>query len=293
VPDGALAGVIAGKRLTAPQQGELPVVVIDASTNWRRWLADLYAYRGALRSLVWRNVRSRYKQAALGASWAVLQPLIQVGVFTVVLGVLARVPSGGVPYPVLVLAGLIPWNLFQKVVTEGSASLVHNQHIITKLFFPRIYLVVASGASALVDAVVAIGVLVALMLVYGVAPGPLVWIAVPALAVVVLVSYGLAALLAAVNARWRDVQHAIPFLLQIGLFVTPVLYPGRSVPQRWRWLVDVNPLAGLVEAFRASVLGTAFPDGRRLAISGLASAVLLVAGVAYFTRSERTLVDVV
>ena len=268
-------------------------MVIDGSAPWRRWWADLYAYRGALRSLAWRNVRSRYKQAALGATWALLQPLVQVGVFTVLFGMLAKVPSGGVPYAAFALAGLLPWNLFAKIVSEGAVALVVNQHIVTKLFFPRIYLVLAVGASALLDAAVTVVLLIAAMVVFGIAPGPGIVLALPALLGVVVLAYGAAALLAAVNARWRDVQHTVPFLLQVGLFVTPVIYRNTFVPGRWRWLMALNPMAGFVEVFRAATLNLPLPEPRLVAASLAVGALVVVAGVWYFTRSEATIVDVV
>lgn len=270
-----------------------PVTVITSRTSWRLWLQDAWVFRGALQSLAWRNLRSRYKQAALGMLWALIQPAVQVGIFTVLFGILAKIPSDGVPYPLFALAGLLPWNLFTKIVSDGAISLVANQHIITKLFFPRIYLVIASGASALVDAAVTAALLAGAMFAFGVAPGPRFLLAVPALAGVLLVSYGLAALLAAVNARWRDVQHTLPFLLQAGLFVTPVIYRPSFVPERWRMLLALNPLTGLVEVFRAAVLGLPMPEMRVLAISLGMSVATLVIGVWYFTRAESSLVDVV
>lgn len=270
-----------------------PLVVIDSTGGWARWFTDIRLYRGALYSLAWRNVRSRYKQAALGMSWAVIQPALQVGVFTVLFGMIARVPSGDVPYPVFALAGLLPWNLFARVVSDGSQSLVTNQHIITKLFFPRIFLVLASGASAFLDAAVTAVLLVVLMLVYELGPGPGVWMAVPALLGLSTFAYGFAALLAAINARWRDVQHAVPFLIQIGLFLTPVLYPAVVVPLRVRWLAALNPLTGWIGLFRSSVLGSPLPSGEILAQSFAMSFLITILGFWYFARAERTIVDVV
>ena len=272
---------------------DVPVIVIDGRSSWRRWFADLYLYRGALQSLAWRNVRSRYKQAALGMAWAVVQPAVQVGVFTVLFGRLVKVPTGGVPYPVFALAGLLAWNLFNKVANDGAVSLVANQNLIMKLFFPRIYLVLAAGASALLDLVVSSVLLVVLLLVYHIAPTVQLWLAVPALIGMLLFSFGFAALLAAVNARWRDVQHTLPFMLQIGLFVTPVIYQNTFVPERWRWLLAINPLTGLIEVFRAAVLGTKLPELWVLELSLGVSVAMTVAGVWLFRRSEATIVDVV
>lgn len=270
-----------------------PLIVIDNSGSWSRWFADIRNYRGALYSLAWRNVRSRYKQAALGMSWAIIQPALQVGVFTVLFGIIAGVPSGEVPYPVFALAALLPWNLFARIMTDGSQALVINQHIITKLFFPRIFLVLAGGASAFLDAAITALLLAALMVAYDVGPGANIWMMLPAFIGLCLFAYGFAALLAAVNARWRDVQHAVPFLIQIGLFLTPVLYPAVIVPQRVRWLAELNPLAGWIGLFRSSALGTPLPDSAVLARSLAVSLVVTVFGFWYFARAERTVVDVV
>ena len=277
---------------TAPP-AEPAVVVIDGSTHWTRWLADVYQYRGALYSLAWRNVRSRYKQAVLGMSWALIQPLVQVGVFTVLFGMIARVPSGDVPYPVFALAALLPWNLFARVVSDGSQSLVTNQHIVTKLFFPRIFLVIAGGASAFLDALVTAVMLALGMAAYGVTPGADLWLVIPAFLGLAFFAYGFSALLAAVNARWRDVQHTVPFLLQIGLFLTPVLYPPVLVPQRFRWLAALNPLTGWIELFRASILDRPFPSTAVLAQSIGMSFAIAFLGFWYFARAERTMVDLV
>ena len=271
----------------------LPRVVIDGSLSWKRWVDDVVAYRGALYSLSLRNLRSRYKQAALGVTWAVLQPLLQVAIFTFVFTRIAGVNTHGVPYAVFALAGLLPWNVFAKIVTDGSTSLAVNQHIITKLFFPRIYLVVAAGASALVDAVVGIVLLAILMAVYGVAPTAALALGIPVLLGVVLLAFGLSAFLAAINARWRDVQHTIPFVLQIALFATPILYPLSAISDRWQWLLALNPLTALITAFRSSVLGLPLPTNTGMATSLALSVVVIVFGVWYFTRAERTLVDVV
>ena len=277
----------------AAAQDDRPLVVIDGSAHWKRWWTDLYVYRGALYSLAWRNVRSRYKQAGLGMLWAIVQPAVQVGVFTLLFGMVAKVPSGGVPYPVFALCGLLPWNAFAKIVSDGAISLSANQALITKIFFPRLYLVLAAGASAILDALVGLGLLVIAMITFDVAPGPRAWLAIPALVGVMVLAFGLSALLAAVNARWRDVQHTIPFVLQVGLFVTPVLYRDSLLPTNWRWIAGVNPLSGFVEIFRSSVLGLPFPDARLLLTSFLVAVGSVVLGAWYFTRVEASVVDVV
>jgi lipopolysaccharide transport system permease protein len=266
--------------------------VIDGRVHWTRWWTDLVEYRGALQSLMWRNLRSRYKQAVLGASWALIQPVLQIGVFTVLFGMLAHVPTGDVPYPLFVLAGLLPWNLFSKVIGDGAMSLVANQSLVSKLFFPRIYLVLAVGASAILDAAVTALLFVAMMLFYGVHPGLQLLLAAPALIGVLVLAYGVAALLAALNARWRDVQHVVPFMLQVGLFVTPVMYRNTLFPERWRWALALNPLTGLVEIFRSAILGLPLPEPRVLWLSFATSILAIALGAWQFTRAESTIVDV-
>lgn len=282
-----------GSGEVSHEQKALPVVVIDGAAHWSRWWADLYLYRGALYSLAWRNVRSRYKQAGLGMLWAVIQPAVQVGVFTLLFGVIAGVPSGGVPYAVFALCGLLPWNAFAKILSDGAIALSANQALITKIFFPRVYLVLAAGASAILDALVGLALLAIAMITFGVAPSPRLWLAVPAMGGAMLLAFGLAALLAAVNARWRDVQHTIPFVLQIGLFLTPVLYRDSLLPANWRWIAGFNPLSGFIEIFRSSVLGLPLPDPRLLVTSFLVAIASVVIGAWYFTRVEASVVDIV
>jgi len=214
-------------------------------------------------------------------------------VFTVLFGRLVKVPSGGVPYPVFALAGLLAWNLFNKIVSDGAVSLVANQAIITKLFFPRIYLLLASGASALLDALVTTVLLVILLSVYHIAPTARLWLAFPAIGGVLLFSFGFAALLAAINARWRDVQHTLPFMMQIGILVTPAVYTNSFVPARWRWVLAVNPLTGLIGVFRAAVLGAPLPSDWIVNVSLTISVAITLFGLWYFRKSEATIVDVV
>ena len=276
-----------------PARTEPPVVRIDSTAQWSRWVADVRQYRGALYSLAWRNVRSRYKQAVLGVAWALIQPAVQVGVFTVLFGIIARVPSGDVPYPVFALTGLLVWNLFARIVSEGSQSLVANQHMITKIFFPRVFLVLASAASALIDALATVLMLAVLMIAYDLGLGSNVWMVVPALLGLLLFSYGFAALLAALNARWRDVQHIMPFALQVGLFLTPVLYPTIVVPERFQWLAVWNPLTGWIAIVRSGILDAPLPSAIALLQSVAVSVAIMLMGLWYFARAERTIVDVV
>jgi lipopolysaccharide transport system permease protein len=269
-----------------------PVQVIEPRESARVWLRDLWTFRTALGALCARSIRSRYKQAALGIGWAVIQPLVQVGIYTLVFNGVAQVDTP-VPYPVFALAALLPFNLFQQLVSLGAPAFVLAQGIVTKVYFPRLYTVIAGGASAFANALVTAVLLAGAMLVLRVPVSPLgLLLALPLLAGTVLLGLGIACLLAAVNARWRDVQHALPLLLTVLLYVSPVLYPLDKVPAALRPLAAANPVTGLVDGFRAAVTGTE-PSSWPLVWGALAaSAAILLFGVWVFERTQARLVDV-
>lgn len=255
-------------------------------------LREVWQYRELLGFLTWRDVRVRYKQTALGAAWAVLQPLLTMLVFSVFFGALARVPSDGLPYPVFAYCGLLPWQLFAFALTGSAQSLTANERLVTKVYFPRLILPLAAVLAGLVDFAIAFTLLVPLMAYYGVQPGPalltLPLFVLLALASAVSVGLGLGAL----NVRFRDVRHALPFLTQFWLFVTPIAYPASLVPERWRALLGLNPMAGVVEGFRWALLGTPAP-GAMLWVSAAAVLAGLGAGLLYFLRVERSFADVI
>jgi lipopolysaccharide transport system permease protein len=270
------------------------LVVIRPSRGWAGVsLRDLWAYRELLYFLAWRDIKVRYKQTALGIAWAVIQPVFAMVVFAVFFGRLGGLPSDGVPYPLFTLCALLPWQLFAYALTESSTSVVGNQDLITKVYFPRLVIPLAAVAASLVDFLIACGVFGVLAAYYGVAPGPMVW----SLPLVVLLALALAtgvgAWLAALNVRYRDVRHAIPFLTQIWFLATPIAYPASLVPEPWRAWYGLNPMAGVVEGFRRALLGTSGASGGLLATSAAVTAVILVSGLAYFRRTERTFADVI
>ena len=268
------------------------VTVIQPPRGWELLdLRELWAYRELLWVLVARDVRVRYKQTVLGAGWAVLRPLLAMAVFTVVFGRLAKLPSEGAPYPLFVLAGLLPWTFFSTAVTAAAESLVGTQGMISKIYFPRLIIPLSTLGVALVDSGVGLGVLAAMSLWYGVVPGAAM-LALPAtLLLLLLATVAVGTLLAALTASYRDVRHLAPFLMQVWLYATPVVYSASLVPQRWRWLLYLNPVAGPVDGFRAAFLG------RRLDLLGMGtsfavSAALLLLAIVYFSRVERRLADV-
>jgi len=256
-------------------------------------LGELWTYRELLYFLVWRDIKVRYKQTALGAAWVIIQPVLTMVVFTLFFGNLAKVPSDGLPYPIFVYTGLVPWTLFAYSLTESSGSLVSNQNLITKVYFPRLIIPLASVLAGLVDFAISFSVLLLLMLYYGITPTLLV-LTVPAfvlLAVLAALSVGI--WLSALNVEFRDVRYTIPFLTQIWMFVTPLAYASSLIPERWRLIYGLNPMAGVVEGFRWALLGRTNAPGFLLAASIPVVFLLLVGGVYYFRRMERSFADVV
>ena len=274
--------------------------MIEPTRGWGALrLGDIWEYRELLYFLVWRDVKVRYKQTVLGAAWAILQPFLTMVVFTIFFGRLAKIDSQGVPYPVFSYAALLPWTFFAQGLTQASNSLVGSSHLITKVYFPRMIVPLSAVLGGLVDLLLASVVYVPLMLFYGSVPGPAV-LAVPLFLLLALAAtIGAGLWLAAVNVEYRDVRHAVPFLVQLWLFVTPVIYPTAFVTNtlvRWHlppWLYGLNPMVGVVEGCRWALLGIGdFPAGV-VAASSVCAAALLVSGAFYFRRVERGFADVV
>ncbi len=253
---------------------------------------DLWAYRDLLYFLVWRDVKVRYKQTALGVAWAILQPLLTMVVFTVIFGRLAKVPSDGEPYPIFVFAGLLPWTFFNQSVTTASNSLVGNAALITKVYFPRMVIPAAAVCAGLVDFAISAVILFLMALHYGIRFGAGLLLIPPLMALTALVAMGVGMWMSALNVKYRDVRYALPFMLQIGMYVTPIIYPITFIPERWRWLLALNPLSGIIQAFRAAVFGHPF-DWNGLAISCVSTVVLVMLAGWSFRRMERQFADIV
>jgi lipopolysaccharide transport system permease protein len=270
------------------------VVRIRPSQGWQALnLRELWRYRELLWFLAARDIKVRYKQTVLGVAWAVIQPLFTMIIFSIFFGRLAGIPSDGVPYPLFALCALLPWQLFAYALTQSSNSLVSEQRLLTKVYFPRLIVPVSSLLSGLADFGVAFVLMLGMMAWYGVAPG---W---AALTVPLFVLFTAAAALAvglwlaALNVQYRDFRYTIPFLTQVWMFASPVAYPSSLVPQAWRPLYGLNPMAGVIEGFRWALLGKADPSWGLLGVSVLAVAALLTGGLFYFRRMERTFADVV
>ncbi|MFL5517829.1 MAG: ABC transporter permease [Gemmatimonadales bacterium] len=256
-------------------------------------LAELWRYRGLLFFLVWREIKVRYAQTVMGAAWAVLQPVLTMVVFTVIFGWFARLPSDGVPYAAFSLAGLVPWTYFATAVTGSSNSLVANTSLVTKVYFPRLVIPVAPVLAALLDLGVACVALVVLILWYGIIPNQAAVLFLPlSVLMMVLCAAGVGSWLAALNIQYRDVKYVVPFLLQIWMFASPIVYPLSLVPPPYRLMYAVNPMVGVIAAFRAAFLGTAGPTPAEVGVSFGSACLILVGGAAYFRRTERIFADV-
>lgn len=268
-------------------------IIQPARTRVPLDLHELWEYRELLYFLVWRDIKVRYKQTAFGAAWAVIQPFFTMVVFSVFFGRLAGIASEGVPYPVFAYSALVPWMYFAGAVSQSSNSLVAHERMITKVYFPRLLVPMASVLAGLLDLAIAFSVLIGMMLFYGIVPTAAVW-ALPffvLLAAATALAVGL--WLSALNVQYRDVRYVVPFLIQFWLFVTPIAYPSSLIPVSWRALYGLNPMAGVVEGFRWALLGKAEAPGPLLAVSVLTVIGLLVGGLWYFRRMETTFADVV
>ncbi|MEA2562765.1 MAG: lipopolysaccharide transport system permease protein [Acidobacteriota bacterium] len=273
---------------------ELPVTRIRPSRGWvALGLRELWEYRELLWFLVWRDIKVRYKQTALGASWAILQPIATMVVFSLFFGRLAGMPSDGLPYPIFSFAALVPWTFFSQGLSQSANSLVGSQNLITKVYFPRLAIPIATVLAGLVDFALAFLVLIVMMLAYGIVPGPEIVALPPLLLLALVTALGAGLWLSALNVQFRDVRYVVPFLTQLWLFLTPIAYPSSLLEEPWRTVYGLNPMAGVVEGFRWALLGTAKPPGPMLAASVLAALALMASGAFYFRRMEKTFADVV
>lgn len=265
-----------------PRQG---LFDLDLMAVWR--------YRELLYFLVWRDLKVRYAQAALGAAWAVVQPIFAVLIFTVVFGMFARVPSEGYPYAVFAFAGVLPWTYFAEAARRGALGLVGDANLVRKIYFPRLIVPLANVLAPLVDFAVAFVVFLGVMLWYGIAPTWKLLMVLPLLGVTLSLSLAISLWMAPINVRFRDITHTIPFLLQIWMYGSPIVYPLSMVPEQWRTLYSLNPMVGVIEGFRWSLLGKGSLDLFSLGVSVIIIAVALVAGLVFFRDSERTFADII
>lgn len=256
-------------------------------------LKGIWEYRELLYFLIWRDLKVRYRQSAIGVGWVILQPLMTMVVFSAVFGKFVGVPSDGLPYPIFIFSALLPWNLFASSLSRGSTSVVDNTQLVSKIYFPRLILPLSGVLSPMADFGVAFMVLAGMMVWFGISP-TVGFFALPAfLVLAILTALAIGLWLSALNVRYRDVAHAVPFLVQIWMFVSPVTYPVSLVPEKWRLLYSLNPMAGVVEGFRWALLGQQSPDFLVIIASAVMMVGLLVSGMVYFRYTERTFADVI
>ena len=271
-----------------------PTVVIEPTSGWSALnLRELWTYRDLLFILAGRDVKLRYKQTGLGVTWVILQPLVAALIFTIMFGRFAKLPSDGHPYILFVFSGIVAWNYFAAVLQRAGNSLIGDSRLITKVYFPRLAIPLASTFSAMIDLAVSLGVLLVLMLVYGV---PLTWrlLALPFfVGLTALTATGVSLWLSALNVRYRDFTHAMPFLIQVWMFASPVVYATTIVPQRWRLAYSVNPAVAFIEGFRWSVLGSSSVTWSMVVITSLVALVVFIGGAFFFRRVERGFADLV
>jgi lipopolysaccharide transport system permease protein len=273
---------------------EPPVISIRPSRGWVsiNW-RELWEYRELLYFLTWRDLKVRYKQTVLGVAWAVIQPFFTMVVFSIFFGQLAGMPSDGIPYPVFTYCALLPWQLFASVLGQSSSSVVTNERLISKVYFPRLIVPISTVLAGLVDFAIAFVVLLGMMLFYGIVPTWAILTLPLFLLMAVATALGVGLWLSALNVEYRDIRYVIPFLIQFWLFATPVAYPSSIVPEPWRAVYGLNPMAGVVEGFRWSLLGQTSSPGPLLVVSIITTLLLLASGLYYYRRVEKTFADVI
>jgi len=280
--------------LSPSRSAAVPTLRIAPSKGWVSLkLRELWEYRELLYFLVWRDIKVRYKQTALGASWAIIQPFFTMVVFSLFFGHLGKIPSDGIPYPIFSFAALVPWTFFANGLGQASNSLVGSSNLITKVYFPRLTIPLASVLSGVVDFALAFIVLLAMMLYYGLAPTlNVLWL--PLFVLLALVtSLGVGLWLSALNVEYRDVRYVVPFITQFWLLATPIAYPSSLLHEPWRTIYGLNPMVGVVEGFRWALLRTNTAPGPIIAVSSTAALLILITGAFYFRRMEKTFADIV
>lgn len=283
-----------GREARDTAADEPRVTLVRPTAGWVALdLRELWEFRELLYYLVWRNIKVRYKQTVLGASWSILQPFLTMVVFSIFLGRLARVPSDGLPYPLFTYTGLVCWTYFTSGLSQASNSLVEHERLLTKVYFPRLLLPMASVLAAVVDLLLSLPVLIGMMVFYGFAPKGTIWMLPLFVLLAGAMALGMGLWLSALNVRYRDVRYTLSFLIQIWLFSTPVAYSSSLLPEPWRTLYGVNPMAGVVEGFRWALLGSTPASAWLLVVSTVTVLIVLLAGLYSFRRLESTFADVV
>lgn len=282
---------------TTPQE---EVLFLKPSSGWSAInLVEIWRYRELIYFLIWRDIKVRYKQTMLGAAWAIIQPFFTMVVFTIFFGRLAKVPSDNVPYPIFSYTALLPWGMFTKALSDAGRSMISHRAMITKVYFPRLVIPMSSVLSGVVDFAIAFVVLIGMMIYYNTMPGSeyqihitaAIWLLPFFILLALVTALGVGLWLSALNVIYRDINYIIPFLTQFWLFITPIAYPSSLIPERWRLIYALNPMTGVVEGFRWALLGTETAPGPMLAVSTTIALIVLITGLFYFRRMERTFAD--
>jgi lipopolysaccharide transport system permease protein len=272
---------------------EQPTVIIKPSPGLSLKLKELWDYRELFYFFIWRDIKVRYKQTVIGAAWAIIQPFFTMVVFSLFFGKLAKIPSDNLPYPIFAYSALVPWTYFANSLTNATGTMVANQQVITKVYFPRMILPVSAALSGLLDFAISFTVLIAMMLFYGIYPTTNIVFLPLFVLLTIVTALAVGFWTSAANAIYRDVRYVVPFLVQFWLFASPIAYPSSLVPGKWRILYGLNPMAGVIEGFRWALLGKGTPPGPMLAVSVSIVVVMFVGGVVYFRKAEGTIADVI
>jgi len=279
---------------TTTTSSDEEIIFIKPTKGWGSLnLRELWLYRELVYFLTWRDLKVRYKQTALGAGWAILQPVLSMIVFSIFFGGLLSVPSEGVPYPIFSYAALLPWGVFAKALNDTGRSLVSNRAMLTKIYFPRMVIPLASVFSSLADFLIAFVVMLGLMVYYQIAPTSNIWTLPFFLLLAVITALGVGLWLSAMNVLYRDIGYMIPYITQLWFYLTPIVYPASKVPEQWQFFYALNPMVGVVEGFRWALLGTSDAPNPMIAVSATIAILVFISGMFYFRRMERTFADMV
>jgi lipopolysaccharide transport system permease protein len=275
-------------------QLEMPTVILRPAKKWLGLdVKELWRYRELIYFLTWRDIKVRYKQAVLGIAWALLQPILTTLISTIVFGILLKVSSDGLPYPIFVMSALMPWQLFSTSLQKSSISLVGNANLLTKIYFPRLIIPVSSVLAVLVDFAISFCILIVMMFIYKIYPSWQIFWIIPLTLMAILTALAVGLWLSALNVQYRDVQHMVPFLVQIWMYASPIVYPVETIPEGiWRTLYGLNPMVGVIQGFRWALFGGAPPD-LTLLVSVIVVIALFISGLFYFRHMEKTFADIV
>jgi len=268
-------------------------IIIEPTRSWLSLkLRDIWEYRELLYFLTWRDVKIRYKQTVIGFLWAIIQPLLKMVVFSIIFGGLVKMDSEGFPYPLFLYAGLLPWQFFASAVSRSGESVVGSANLIKKVYFPRLVIPIASVGACLIDFAISFIILIALMFYYSIIPTLSIFMVLPLVLATIFTALGVGMFISALNVAYRDFRYVLPFLVQIWMFLTPVIYSTTIIPENWRWLILLNPMAGVVDAYRSAILGKSFEWGN-LGISMGIAVVIFLCGLMYFRKTEKYFADIV